>query len=1070
MSDVRRAERRQGMAVHRRAATPAQALAALVGALVFVVSTAAALEAQGTQRRTTPTASYYLAFGDFYDGDYQAALKAFQSESRGSIKSAQSRWIDSICYETMCGECYFAMGILDEALQRYNNALQIFVRFSDWMVKVQFSPAIQAAGTGARKSVPWGVTSRQSRLGSYPSSVLMAQGQVDLTDTIKRGGVVQQANLYPVTPQEIVRCTTLALRRRIAILGPVSKYDPLTNEVAAALSRAAGPPNHWSESWVDLERGLAMMAVGKESQALGYLQRGVMAAGEFDHPMTSIALLEIGRLKLQHGEYPAAAKFFEEATFAAVNYADAGVLEEAFRYATLTHLMSNAKGFYAPLLPAIQWAKVKNLRQLRASLLLCAAENYAVLGDTRQAVAMLDEARATIGRRRMSAGAIGCRLNYLTALVAYQQRRIPEGNAALAAAMSYLAHGSFWQFHINLVDHLFASGTTTPRTALELFGEVLRDPSPADWAFDPMESLSVLVTPHPLPLEHWFEAALERKDVKEVQMAVEIADRARRHRFFTSLEFGGRLESLRWILEASPEQLPKQALLQRQDILTRYPVYNDLSRQARTIRTALEKQNLAAEDPAMVREQAQALSELATIGLQQEAVLREIALRREPAALVFPPLRTVAEVQRSLPDGHAVLAFFATTRRLYGFLLNNERCTHWQITSAPALLKNMQAMLREMGHFGVNHELSLKDLTDAKWKQAAKQSLDLLLKGSLADFSQPFDELVIVPDGALWYMPFEALQVSVEGQLQPLISRFRIRYVPTVSLCTPEGFLASPTGNTAVVVGKLYPRHEDAVAGAAFEQLAAVVPGAVALKVPLPAPPSVYSTLFKRLVVFDDIAPPEQNAFDWAPVAGSRGKADSSLGEWLMLPWGGPEVVVLPGFHTIAEESLKRLPRTLPGNDMFLSVCGLMANGARTVLISRWRTGGQTSFDVVREFVQELPRTSPADAWQRAVTLLMDSRLNVDAEPRIKRGTVDEAPKADLPFFWAGYMLVDRGTTPEKPEPQPKMPESKPKPDAKAPAVNQSEPKTGEEKPAASDESSGRDKTTPQGASVPRNP
>ena len=49
---------------------------------------------------------------------------------------------------------------------------------------------------------------------------------------------------------------------------------------------------------------------------------------------------------------------------------------------------------------------------------------------------------------------------------------------------------------------------------------------------------------------------------------------------------------------------------------------------------------------------------------------------------------------------------------------------------------------------------------------------------------------------------------------------------------------------------------------------------------------------------------------------------------------------MLPGFHTAAEDALKRMNRVLPGNDMFLAVCGLMANGSRTLLLSRWRTGG----------------------------------------------------------------------------------------------------------------------------------
>jgi CHAT domain-containing protein len=995
--------------------------------------------------RTTPTATYYAAFAYFYDGDYADALKAFESESRSSIKNAQSRWIDSICYETMCGECYFQMGILDKALQHYTAALQIYKTFPDWMIRVQFPPTIRVAGAGARRPVPWGVSTRSSQLGAFSKSYPIVQGQIDMNDVVQHGGVVQQANLFPVTPQEIVHATTLALRRRAALLGPVSKSDPLTNDLIVALNRPVGPPNHWSEAWTNLERSLALVAGGKEGQAMGYLQRSVLAAGQFDHPLTSVALLELGRLALARNDYPAASKFFEEATYAAVNQysgsyipADYGVLEEAFRYGMLTHLMANRKGFFAPLEAALQWAKVKNLRQLRASLLLCVAENYAVLGQSRQAAAALDEARATIGRRKMAAGAIGARLSYLNALVAFQQKRTADGNAALAAAMSYMQHGSLWLFHIALADELYVSRAATPRTAMDLFGETLRDPRPADWASDPMESLASLVTPHPLPLEHWFDVAVERK---ETQTAIEITERARRHRFFSSLEFGGRLESLRWLLESPPVYLSQSAQLQRQDILTRYPVYERLSQQARSIRAALAKRPLVAEDKTVFREQTRALNELAGVSLQQEAILRELAVRREPSVLVFPPLCKVPEVQKSLPDKQAALGFFATSQGLYGFVLDNKQYTFWKVASPAAVRNAMQTMLREMGNYDGRHELTVKDLADTTWTRPAKQVLNELLKGSQAsfDFTQPFDELVIVPDGFLWYLPFEALQeVTADKKLQPLISRFRIRYAPTLSLSTPRGPNRGPADNTAVVLGRLNPRDDEAASQAAFDQLAAVVPGAVAIRSP-PAPAAVYGSLFQRLVVFDNIGFSEQDPYGWAPAPLDRGKAGTSLSDWLLLPWGGPDVVVLPGFHTAAEDALKGIRKGPPGNGVFLAVCGLMANGARTVLLSRWRTGGQTSFDLVREFTQELTRTSPADAWQRAVLLTISSRLNLEAEPRLKRAVADETPTAGHPFFWAGYMLVDCGTAPEQPEPKGEEPVVKPK--KPAPAAKEAPPK-----------------------------
>jgi hypothetical protein len=110
------------------------------------------------------------------------------------------------------------------------------------------------------------------------------------------------------------------------------------------------------------------------------------------------------------------------------------------------------------------------------------------------------------------------------------------------------------------------------------------------------------------------------------------------------------------------------------------------------------------------------------------------------------------------------------------------------------------------------------------------------------------------------------------------------------------------------------------------------------------------------------------------------------------------------------------------GSDLFLSICGLLASGARTVLISRWRTGGQTSFDLVREFAQELPHVSPAEAWQRSVQIALDTPLDPAGEPRIRGDDHAHAIKTSHPFFWSGYLLVDSGVAAAGPEQAPLLP------------------------------------------------
>jgi hypothetical protein len=85
--------------------------------------------------------------------------------------------------------------------------------------------------------------------------------------------------------------------------------------------------------------------------------------------------------------------------------------------------------------------------------------------------------------------------------------------------------------------------------------------------------------------------------------------------------------------------------------------------------------------------------------------------------------------------------------------------------------------------------------------------------------------------------------------------------------------------------------------------------------------------------------------------------------------------------------------------------------------LSRWRTAGESSYTLVREFAQELPHTPAPEAWQRAVFIVADAPLNFAAEPRVKATASDEPLKASHPLFWAGYMLVDLGTLPAHQQP-----------------------------------------------------
>ncbi|MGD9647761.1 MAG: tetratricopeptide repeat protein, partial [Pirellulales bacterium] len=483
--------------------------------LVLVCALALPAVGQITNRgivgqRAAPTDSYFASFSLFVDGDYDRALSDFLAEGRGGIKTAQSNWIDSICYHTMAGECYYQVGQLQKALGHYNSALQLYVAFADWMIRVQFDPAVAPLVANQIRNVPWGQPTRQARYGAFRDSFLMQQGQVNNNPAFQQGGIVEQAQAFPLRYGEILRTTCLAIRRRRELLGPLGEHDPLTKDVLAACMRRLTQPNHWSETFIDVQLGLAFYAAGKPDQAKPVLERALLVAGEFDHPLTSTVFLELGHMAYATGDFAAASRFFWEASIAALQYEDPGVIEEAFRYGFVSYLAAGNNGTWAPLAPATTWARASGYRQLQASLELLAVENLALQGQAKAAASLLADARGVIGNRQMLRGRIGARMHYLNTLTLYQLGQRQAASTALGNLMPYLAGSSHRLFQLITTDTMTQQGSLSSRVALPLYEQLLRDPDTADWTRDPLEALAFVCTSHEIPFEHWFEMVYEK--------------------------------------------------------------------------------------------------------------------------------------------------------------------------------------------------------------------------------------------------------------------------------------------------------------------------------------------------------------------------------------------------------------------------------------------------------------------------------------------------------------------------------------------------------------------------------
>ncbi|HEX3871500.1 MAG TPA: CHAT domain-containing protein, partial [Pirellulales bacterium] len=670
------------------------------------------------------------------------------------------------------------------------------------------------------------------------------------------------------------------------------------------------------------------------------------------------------------------------------------------------------------------WARRQGLGYLQVSLLELCAENVAALGQAKAAADYIAKARITIARSDITISRLGARVNYIGALASYQSGNASQGDASLANAMSFQrSGGSLWVYQISLVDNLLkVANSISARVAMDLYTALLRDPLPADWLTEPIEALSVMWIQHPASYESWFEVAIGRR---EYERALEISDLAKRHRFLSNTEFGGRLLNLRWMLEGPESLLDQRARLQKQDLLSKFVGYEKLARQSRELYDELRKQPLWYEDQTQSRQQADRLGELAKISAQQETMLREIALRREPADVLFPPQRSIADVRATMAEGQALLAFFCTSRQTHAFLMTRDNYGYWALNSATTIERQIKNFLRELGNWEQNKQLRASDLTDTSWKKTGRDLLDAIMKDSKVTLPYTFNDLIIVPDNLLWYVPFEALEVTDGQGTAPLLSKLRMRYAPMVSLGMNDTRPHREGGNTAVVLGRLYPQDDPEATKVAYEEMEHSLVNPTAVHGHMYAPSGLLASLADRLIVLADTVPVENNFLEWSPIPLDHNAPGSTLAAWMPLPWASPEVVILPGYHSAAENSLKK---TATGNDLFMAITGLMATGARTVLISRWRPGGQSSYELIREFAQELPHASAADAWRRSVFLSWEREINPTLEPRLIPTGLNVPPKGDHPFFWSAFLLADTGAPP-------KMDDSGPAPASQPPGA-----------------------------------
>ncbi|MGL4593978.1 MAG: hypothetical protein ACRCUY_04525 [Thermoguttaceae bacterium] len=999
--------------------------------------------------RTVPTSEYFAIGLVYYNrGEFRKAQTEFNSYLRSAVKMPNSRgqidlWLDSMCYWTMIGETHYQLAEYDLAMTAFDNALAIYLQQPTWLNNL-----IYARDPTAVPRVPlvWGASERKGGVGEFrQSDFQIRQDLIDLVPLKQQGvAVVQNSKLVTIRADEIIAKMALMIRRRAEILGPLSKYDPTTKTLTEILGGRPCPPNHFSGSWIDVLYGLSLSAMGDDAAAEPILLRGLLMIGTFDHQLTAVALNELGNIAMRNGKNEDAMKCYAEASYSAFIFQDWALLGEVFRnMGNLQKWIDKTKPL--PLLQlALNW--FSNQRDVCPLVLLPLLHEVAEDKFMQQAVTEAEILRTRaanlMNRTVLTETMHWARNQYLAAMISYsiatknfvdgKPFSLLPGDQFLVSALKMLRRGSLWIYQIRYLEQLFAKGAISTRGAItmraadELFDIMLREPTAFDWSVRPMESLAVMTLVPPAIYERWFFVAMQRGDREK---AFNITERSRQARFYAAFDLGPRLFSLRSLLEPGEDETEAGKLAARQEIVTLFPAFEELNKRIANTKNNLQTVPLFSNEKSSSKEPSK-LALLEKDSIAQEALLRQVALARISVPNSFPPMLTLEEIRKQLPEKTSMLVFVDSLGTTYGFLIDQKSFEMWPIiqdTRAPSIQKLVVDFLEGMGNRDANRAMTEKELLDskAKWKTAGSELLKRLLN---KEKEVAFTELVIVPTGILWYVPFEALTIPVDGDYLPVLTAAEdpliIRYAPTASLGVPLKQGRSATMQTLVFTGKMSSKDEPQVAKDAVDRYKkSGVKNLVTIStIPresdfreIPCSPSTFAARLKQLVVLDDIPVARDLPFNWSPFTGERGKTES-IASWLQLPWGGPQLVVLPGFHTPAESALKTSKNAtiIPnGDDIFLSAMILEGCGARTILLSRWKTGGRASYDLVGEFLRNYTKMPAAAAWRESILSVAGNELKQDEEPRLKVSDTSEPLLANHPFFWSNFLLIDRGEIPD---------------------------------------------------------
>ncbi len=695
-----------------------------------------------------PSQQYYVALGLYREGRLPDAIDGFRGAIRSARTDAAGKWVDAIPSLAMLGECYYQNGDLGLALDQFDQALQITLRYDGWIGALQWPGTLAPVASEWRPS--WMSRNRNLTAGQLPRNVLLATGVLDQTQVIQNGGVVNVPTLNRIDGVEVLRGLAIVLYRRAQILGPLAVGEQLNERLLVAFATGRSATEGWAKPLVGTLQGLTMLQDGQYDAAQVLLKDSMQLVGSLEHSLSPIARTALANILLRSGNAGNAANalpLYNDASVSAALWQQPEWIVEPLTRAVGPALASGQVDEIYNAASGANTTMNRDFRTFGAHCSLIAGEIAANGNKADEAFRRLTDTAPVLASGRKPAGSSRTQAyaQYVRAVTSAVQGNVADANQAIGLATTFAkgtpqAIASPRLFQLSRIGLAARTANLGDLTTENRLLELLNLEAPGPWINDPVEALAVQTSDLTNFSSLMVDIARRRN---KNELVVQRLDDWQRQSFRQSLPWGGRLSDLRWLVASSEDWLPPDAATARQNLPA---VFQPLQNQLREL--SLVTGQLSVMPPADVKNQAarrEMITRVERGGDLAEAMILRLGLMRASVPALFPPRLADPQWYNRIPSDGAILGFANISDRLVGVWATSKELRIWNVTS------------RNVGTLTMNLLQAIQTPRDATGRPVDQA----LLAANLAQVLLPdgwtlpanVRRLVIVPAGPLWQVP-----------------------------------------------------------------------------------------------------------------------------------------------------------------------------------------------------------------------------------------------------------------------------------------------------------------------------